>query len=235
MDKEQLENLIKNDFGLNNEEIFNKLFLYFNLLIKKNESLNLTTITDLEEVYIKHFYDSLLVSKVVDLNSRISLLDLGTGAGFPGIVLKICFPKLEITLLEATTKKCQFLQEVIDTLQLQDIKVINDRAEEYIKNNRESFDIVTARAVANLNTLLELSIPYTKIGGYFLALKGLNYQDELNQSHSAARILKAELLDIYEYQLPMNKGSRFILQYNKINKTNPIYPRSYQRIKSKPL
>lgn len=235
MNQLELHTLLQKDFpNLDNDKL-NKLDLYYQLLIEANQKFNLTSITNEEDIYIKHFYDSLLLSKTIDLNSRMSLLDIGTGAGFPGIVLKIVFPKLEITLLEATQKKCIFLEEVINKLDLHDIYVVNDRAEIYINDHRESFDIVTSRAVAALNILLELSSSYVKIGGYFLPLKGTSYQEELANSYNAAKTLKMELEDIKEFNLPLDKGTRYILKYSKMNKTNPIYPRSYQKISNKPL
>lgn len=236
MTRAELENLIKVEFNLNNEEIFTKLFMFFDLLIEANKTMNLTTIVEMEDVYTKHFYDSLLLSKCVNLNTRMSLLDIGSGAGFPGIVLKICYPLLDITLLEPTTKRCNFLNSVIKELDLKGINVVNDRAEIYIQNNnRESFDIVTARAVAPLPILLELSAAYVKIGGYFLSMKSLNYEEELANSKNAERTLKLRLDETIKFELPNNKGTRIILKYSKINKTNPIYPRVYTRIKSKPL
>lgn len=235
MNKEELETLLKKDFKIENEEIFKKLFSYFNLLISYNESVNLTTITDLEDVYIKHFYDSLLLSKTIDLTTRQSLLDIGSGAGFPGMVLKIVYPNLDVTLVESTGKKCLFLNQVIKELDLKDIKVVNERAEEYISNNRESFDIVTARAVSRLNILLELTIPYLKIGGFGAYLKSSNVQEEINEATSTSRVLRSTLFNTNEFNLPLNKGERTIVIYQKNNKTNPIYPRKYSNIKNKPL
>ena len=235
MTKSSLEDILKTEFNINNEEIFAKLFKYYELLIEANNTMNLTTITDIDDVYIKHFYDALLLSKCVDLNSRLRLLDIGSGAGVPGIILKICFPLVDIVLLEATTKRCNFLNEVINKLDLKNIEVVNDRAENYIANNRESFDIVTARAVANLPMLLELSAAYVKIGGFFMPLKGANINDELKNSKTAEKILKLSLEEKYKFKLPFDKGERIILKYRKMNKTNPIYPRKYNRIKDKPL
>ena len=141
------------------DDILDKLEKYYNLLIKYNEVMNLTGITEKKQVYLKHFYDSLCISKVIDLNEEQSLCDVGSGAGFPGIVLKIFYPHLKITLLDSLNKRIEFLNIVIKELNLDNIEAIHVRAEEYAQQNREKFDIVTSRAVANLNTLLELSIP----------------------------------------------------------------------------
>lgn len=131
-----------------------KLKKYYEILIEKNKVMNLTAITEIDEVYLKHFYDSLTISKIIDLNLYETFCDIGTGAGFPGIVIKIFYPHLKVTLIESMTKRVEFLKYVIKELELKDIEVINARAEEYAKTNRELFDIVTARAVANINILL---------------------------------------------------------------------------------
>ena len=172
---------------------------YFNLLVESSKVMNLTTITEEEDVYIKHFYDSILALKHLENTSNITLLDIGSGAGLPGIVLKIVYPNIQITLLEPTTKRCNFLNLVIEKLDLKEIIVINDRAENYIKNTRESFDIVTGRAVASLNILLELSLAYVKKNGYFIAMKGQNYIEELEISSNAISKMGGKLDKIYTY------------------------------------
>ena len=177
MNKEQfLEELKKIDINISVDTL-SKLDIYYHLLVEENKKYNLTAITKEKEVYLKHFYDSLTLSKIVKLNNQY-LLDIGTGAGFPGLVLKIVFPELKIDLLDSTTKRCQFLQMVIDKLELKNINVINARAEEYAKENREKFDIVTSRAVAPLKHLLEYSIPLLKVNGNFISLKS-NIDEEL--------------------------------------------------------
>ena len=170
MNKEQFINELKK-ININiTDEMLSKLDEYYHILVEENSKYNLTAITDEPSVYLKHFYDSLSIIKIINLNKQY-LLDIGTGAGFPGLVLKIIFPNLKIDLLDSTNKKCLFLQKVIDKLKLKDINVINARAEEYAKVNREKYDLVTSRAVAPLKHLLEYSIPLLKVNGHFISLK----------------------------------------------------------------
>ena len=145
---------------------------YYELLIEYNKVMNLTGITEKEDVYLKHFYDSLTISKIIDLNKEESLCDLGSGAGFPGIVIKIFYPKLKIVLVDSLNKRINFLNIVIKELGLQSIEAIHTRIEEYAKENKEKFDVVTARAVAPLNILLELGVNLVKVGKHFVAMKG---------------------------------------------------------------
>ena len=205
------------------------------MLYETSKVMNLTTIVELEEAYIKHFYDSLLLSRTVDLTQNISLADVGTGAGFPGLVLKIVYPNLKITLIEPLNKRCKFLQSVIDKLKLKDIVVLNERAENAVKTMRESFDIVTARAVAQLNILSEICVPFVKNNGYFIALKGASYQEEIDSAAIATSKLKVKLTKKELFKLPLNLGERAILVYKKFEKTPNIYPRMYAKIKKNPL
>ena len=145
-----------------------QLHTYFELLVEKNKVMNLTGITEENEVYEKHFYDSLLFSFDIDFSGK-TLIDVGTGAGFPGLVLAICYPNLKVTLLEPLNKRCVFLSEVVTALGLQNVEIVNQRSEDYSKNNREKFDYATARAVARLNMLLELVMPLVKVNGTFIA------------------------------------------------------------------
>jgi 16S rRNA (guanine527-N7)-methyltransferase len=197
--------------------------------------MNLTTIVELEEAYIKHFYDSLLMSTVVDLTKELTLADIGTGAGFPGLVLKIVYPNLKVTLIEPIGKRCKFLQSVIDRLELKDIYVVNERAEDAVKKYRESFDIVTARAVASLNILSEICVPFVKINGLFIALKGSSYQEEIDNACQAVGKLKVKLTKKVLLELPLKLGERSILVYKKTESTPNIYPRLYAKIKKNPL
>ena len=155
-----------------------KLNQFYELLISWNQKMNLTRIIEKEDVYLKHFYDSLTLSKVIDLKQDLTLCDVGSGAGFPGIVLKICFPNLKITLLDSLQKRVNYLNEIIKELDLKNIEAIHTRAEDYAKQNREKFDIVTARAVANLKILSELCIPMVKVNGLFIAMKA-NIEEEI--------------------------------------------------------
>ena len=207
-----------------------KLEEYYNLLISWNEKINLTRIVEHDDVYLKHFYDSLTLFRVIDLNKELSLCDIGTGAGFPGIVLKICFPNLKVTLLDSLNKRIAFLNEVIKTLDLKNIEAIHDRAEDYAKKHREEYDIVTSRAVANLRVLSELSIPMVKVNGFFLPMKA-NIDQELDEAKDIINKLSGKLISIESFNLPIENSIRNILVIKKINKTNPIYPRRIDKIK----
>lgn len=235
MNQKELEELLINTFNITDLTILNKLNTYYNMLVETSKVMNLTTIIELEESYIKHFYDSLLLSKSIKLSNDLKLADVGTGAGFPGLVIKICYPNLKVTLIEPIGKRCKFLQSVIDELGLKDIEVINERAEDNIKTSRESFDIVTARAVAALNILMEICVPYVKKDGYFVALKGSSYLDEIENSSNAASKLKVKIAKKDIYNLPQNMGERAILLYKKYDYTPNTYPRMYAKIKKNPL
>lgn len=211
-----------------------QLHSYYELLVEWNNKINLTAITLKEEVYLKHFYDSLTLTKVIDLNKIESLCDIGTGAGFPGIVLKIFFPQLKVSLVDALNKRIVFLNEVINKLELKNIETIHSRAEDYSRINREKYDVVTARAVANLNTLLEICVPAVKVGGYFIALKG-NVDDELQNSQNILKILDLEIEKNECFYLPIEDSKRTILKIKKNKKTDSKYPRTYGEIKKKSL
>ena len=166
------------------EDKLNKLEKYYELLIEWNEKINLTAITEKEEVYLKHFYDSLTLIKAYNLNQNIKVCDVGSGAGFPGIVLKIFFENIDITLVDALNKRINFLNLVIDKLNLKKVHTIHSRAEDFTKNHIEEFDLVTSRAVAKLNMLNELCIPIVKINGYFIPLKA-NIDEEIKESEKS--------------------------------------------------
>ena len=227
-----IKELKKMNITLTAEQL-NQFEKYYEILVIENEKYNLTAITKKEDVYLKHFYDSLTLTKIIDLNNQ-SLCDIGTGAGFPGIVLKIVYPTLKVTLLDATEKKCKFLQKVIDNLRLKDIEVINERAEIFSKVNREKYDYVTSRAVADLRVLLELNIPSLKINGEFLVMKG-NIDEELKLSQNAIKKLFCTITKKEEFTLPFNSGTRNIMIIKKTKETPAIYPRNYDKIKTRPL
>ena len=203
---------------------------YYNLLIEWNEKINLTRITEKGDVYLKHFYDSLTLVKVIDLNNDLSLCDVGTGAGFPGLVLKICFPNLKITLVDSLQKRINFLNEVITELNLKNIEAVHDRAEDYAKKHREEYDIVTSRAVANLRVLSELTIPMVKVGGYFAPMKA-NVDDEIIEAKDIINKLSGKLERKETFNLPIEESIRNILLIKKESKTNPVYPRRMDKIK----
>ncbi len=215
------------------EEIANKLEIYATFLLEYNTHTNLTAIKTKEEVYLKHFYDSLTLTKIANFENQ-NILDIGTGAGFPGLVLAIVFPKLNVTLLDSNNKKITFLKECIQKLNLNNVEVIYSRAEDFTKNKREYYDYVTSRAVAELRILLEISIPSLKINGYFLGMKG-NVEEELKSSANALEKLKSKLIQKEELELPNMGGHRTLLKIKKESVTENIYPRTYDKIKKKPL
>ena len=217
------------DFNLTDIQ-YDKYEKYYQILNEKNKVMNLTAITDYEGVFIKHFYDSLLLTNVT--KNYDNLIDVGSGAGFPGLVLSIFDESKNITLLEPTTKRCKFLELVKEELKLSNVSIINDRAEN-LKN--KTYKCATARAVAQVNVLLELIIPLLEVGGLFYCLKGSNYQEELANAENAMKELNVEIKNIYHFDLPMNQGKRVIVVFEKKKKTNPKYPRLYANIVKKPL
>jgi 16S rRNA (guanine527-N7)-methyltransferase len=214
------------------EVLFEK---YYQALIEANTHINLTAITEKNEVYIKHFYDSLLTVSPKEASGVMNLCDVGSGAGFPSIPLKIIYPHIEITIIEPTTKKVRFLEQLVLDLELKDVYFLNKRAEEAIISLREHFDVVTARAVAKLDVLAELTIPFVKVGGKFISLKGHSYKEELEEAKGAISKLGGVIQGISEYDLPGSSGKRGLITITKVSKTNPIFPRRYALIKKKPL
>ena len=208
-----------------------KLNQFYELLISWNQKMNLTRIIEKEDVYLKHFYDSLTLSKVIDLKQDLTLCDVGSGAGFPGIVLKICFPNLKITLLDSLQKRVNYLNEIIKELDLKNIEAIHTRAEDYAKQNREKFDIVTARAVANLKILSELCIPMVKVNGLFIAMKA-NIEEEIENSTEILKKLDSKIEKIETFYLPIENSIRNIILIEKLKPTNTLYPRRIEKIKT---
>lgn len=222
-----------NDLKLTKEQI-EKFSKYYEFLVSENQKYNLTAITNIDEVYVKHFYDSLLMGKFIDLNNK-TLCDIGSGAGFPSIPLKIMFPELKVTIIEPTQKRIRFLEQLMEMLQLKDVELICKRAEEAINVYRECFDIVTARAVSNLRMLLELSIPFVKVNGDLIAYKGSSYEEELENSKNALHKLDSQVIYIHKYDLPREMGKRYLIQIKKNKKTDVKFPRRFSEIKNKPL
>ena len=216
---------------INNNEKFN---IYYNYLVQENEKYNLTNITEKEEAYIKHFYDSIQLEQVIDLNNIKSICDVGSGAGFPSIPLKIVYPHLHITIIEPTLKRCNFLNNLVKLLQLDNVTIINDRAENMF-NLRNTFDVVTARAVASMPVLLELCVPLVKVNGYFISLKGSSFHEEMIKSYNAIKLLDVQVKTVKEYELLNNYGKHSIIMFEKTKETNIKYPRKYSIIKNKPL
>ena len=211
------------------EQNMRDLEIYKDMLISYNQKFNLTAIKTEEDIYLKHFYDSLTICKATTLKENLKLLDIGTGAGFPGLVLKIVFPKLDVVLLDSNHKKGMFLEDVIKRLGLKHIKVLTVRAEELDKTYREYFDIVTSRAVAHLRILTELSIPYLKVGGMLIAMKG-NVLEEVAKSKIFLEKLNSKISNIIYFNLPKEESSRSLVMIEKLAKTSDIYPRSYDKI-----
>lgn len=207
-----------------------KLNQFYELLISWNQKMNLTRIIEKEDVYLKHFYDSLTLSKVIDLKQDLTLCDVGSGAGFPGIVLKICFPNLKITLLDSLQKRVNYLNEIIKELDLKNIEAIHTRAEDYAKQNREKFDIVTARAVANLKILSELCIPMVKVNGLFIAMKA-NIEEEIENSTEILKKLDSKIEKKETFYLPIENSIRNIIMIQKQKTTNNLYPRRIEKMK----
>lgn len=233
MNKEQFIDELKKINITVTDHMLEQLEKYDEVLRAENKKYNLTAIKNKEDVYLKHFYDSLTLSKIIKLENQ-SLCDIGTGAGFPGMVLKIIYPNLKVTLVDATEKKCKFLQLVIQKLGLKDIEVIHARAEIYSKTIREKYDIVTSRAVAPLKHLLEYSIPLVKVEGNYIAMKS-DIQKEIENIDIYYKKLKIEEEKILTFTLPYEESTRTLIRYKKIDKTDLKYPRKYTDIKKKSL
>lgn len=215
------------------KEMLEKLDIYMNYLIEYNSHTNLTAIKTEEEIFSKHFYDSLTICKSYDLTKVSNLIDIGTGAGFPGMVIKIFFPHIEVTLLDSNNKKTKFLEELAKKINLK-VTIINDRVENYSKNNLNSFDIVTSRAVANLRVLSEICLPLVKVNGMFIALKG-NIEEELNEAEETIEIMNGTVINKITFNLLNNLGIRNILLIKKLKETKVESIRTYDKIVKKPL
>lgn len=200
---------------------------FYEYLVEKNKVMNLTGITEFQEVLVKHFLDSLACVKAVDMQKVKRVMDVGTGAGFPGVPLKIAFPHLDACLLDSLKKRVNFLEETFDLLKLTDITAIHGRAEEYAKNKayRESFDLCVSRAVSNLATLSEYCLPYVKTGGSFISYKSGTVQEEVDQAEKAVKILGGKIRDVVYFQLPDSEIQRSLVVIEKIKATPGKYPR----------
>lgn len=200
---------------------------YFIQLVEWNEKMNLTAITDEPSVYLKHFYDSLSAAFYVDLTKKLTICDVGAGAGFPSIPLKICFPKLEVTIVDSLNKRIGFLEHLAKELELENVNFVHARAEDFGQNKkyREKFDIVTARAVARLSVLSELCVPLVKKGGLFIAMKAAAAKDELIDAEKPLAVLGAEIMDNHSFLLPIEESERNIFIFNKLKNTPGKYPR----------
>ena len=224
----------KNGMELSDKQI-TQFNLYYELLTAKNKVMNLTAITEYNDVVKKHFIDSMMISRVLDMKKINSLCDVGTGAGFPGIPLKIVYPHLHLTLVDSVGKRVNFLSEVVEKLGLEDVEAIHSRTEDLAHNSkyREKYDLVTARAVASMNVLSEYCIPYAKIGGYFAAYKSGNIEEEIENAKNAVKTLggKIEKTDMFE----LYEMGRSIVLIRKVNSTPKIYPRKAGTPSKNPL
>lgn len=229
-EKELYETLKENNIVLNEVQL-QQFKQYADLLVEWNQRMNLTAIVEMDDIYKKHFLDCILPSFHAPMEG--SMCDVGAGAGFPSIPLKIVYPQLQVTILEPLNKRCLFLNELVKQLGLQGVSIKNERAEDYAKQHRECFDVVSARAVANLVMLSELCIPLVKVNGFFLAMKGSSGQEELQEAEYATSLLGCALKneDIYE----LDGAKRVNLLYVKEKKTPLKYPRMFSKIKKEPL
>lgn len=216
------------------EKQLHQFELYYQTLVEWNEKMNLTAITKKEDVYLKHFYDSLTTSFDHEFHNQ-TLCDIGAGAGFPSIPLKIVYPDLKVTIVDSLTKRITFLKHLIQVLELDYVEALSTRAEEYAKDHRESFDIVTARAVARLNILDELCLPLVKEKGYFITLKGLKAKEEYDEAKNGIEKLGGKLVKEINFTLTDENDHRCNMYIHKIKKTPIQYPRPFGKIKKKPL
>lgn len=216
------------ELGITLDENQKKQFTdFYEYLVEKNKVMNLTGITEFQEVLIKHFLDSLACVKAVDMSRIKRIMDIGTGAGFPGVPLKIAFPHLEACLLDSLKKRVNFLEETFQMLKLENITAIHGRAEEYAKNKqyRDTYDLCVSRAVSNLATLSEYCLPYVKTGGYFISYKSGTVQEEVEQAQKAVKILGGKIQDVVYFQLPDSEIQRSLVVIEKIKATPGRYPR----------
>lgn len=210
---------------------------YYEMMIEKNKVVNLTAITEFDEVIDKHFIDSLSIVKCIDMNQIGTLIDVGTGAGFPGIPIKIAFPHIKLTLLDSLNKRINFLNDVVRELGLTDVITCHGRAEDYGRKAeyREKYDVCTSRAVANLSTLSEYCLPFVNIGGRFVSYKSGNVDNELEISKNAIKLLGGEIGEVCSYVLPETDFSRTLIPIKKVKATAKKYPRKAGTPSKEPL
>ena len=227
MNIEQFINALKEKGIVLTDKQLKQFDTYYHTLVEWNEKMNLTAITDQPSVYLKHFYDSISAAFYIDFDKVQSLCDVGAGAGFPSIPIKICFPHLQITIVDSLNKRIQFLNHLSEELQLENVRFVHSRAEDFgqAAAYREKFDMVTARAVARLSVLSELCIPLVKLDGTFVAMKAASGNDELKDAKKAIATLGTKLVDKFEFSLPIENSERIIYTFKKIKNTPKKYPR----------
>lgn len=231
-----LKSLEKLNIHLNEKQVY-QFMKYYEMLIETNKVMNLTAITDFDEVIDKHFVDSLALIQAIDLNKELKVIDVGTGAGFPGIPLKIAFPELDILLLDSLNKRIHFLDQVISELGLENIQTLHGRAEDFGKNPlyREKFDLCVSRAVANLSTLSEYCVPFVQVDGYFISYKSGKVQEELDASRHAVDILGGKVEKCLNYALADTDMERSLVVIHKLKPTKKAYPRKAGKPSKEPL
>lgn len=227
------EEALKFNISLTDEAI-KRFDDYFSFLVEFNSHTNLTAITEHDEVFIKHFLDSMILSCAYDLTNK-TLCDVGAGAGFPSIPCKIANETISVDIVDSLNKRINFLNELIQKLNLSNVNPIHARAEEHANKKREFYDVVSARAVARLSMLSELCLPLVKVGGVFLAMKSKDYEEELKEANNAIKTLGGEVLEIKHFNLPYNMGERVIIIIKKVKNTPNKYPRQFAKIKANPI
>ena len=210
------------------------LMRYAELLVEKNKVMNLTAITEPHDIATLHFLDSVAMLTLADLKGK-KMADVGTGAGFPGMPLRIVEPSLCLTLLDSLNKRIDFLKEVCEDLGLNDVECIHGRAEEFAASHRENYDVVTSRAVANLQMLSELCLPLVKVGGYFLSMKAVDSEQEVNDAKNAIKTLGGQIEKVVDYAIPGTDVQHRLIFIKKIKETPKKYPRAFAKIKKNPL
>lgn len=238
MNKEELLRVSAASMGVElNDTQVQQFIKYYEILVEWNSFMNLTGITEYEEVVQKHFVDSLALCKAMDVHSVSSLIDIGTGAGFPGIPLKIAYPHLKVTLLDSLQKRIKFLNEVVMQLGLEEVETIHGRAEDFAKPSmkRESYDVCVSRAVANLTSLSEYCLPYVNLGGYFVPYKSGKVEDELETSKKAVFLLGGKIEEEVKFDLPDSDISRSLIKIKKVSATPKKYPRKSGMATKEPL
>ena len=230
MNREEFITAVK-ELGISiTDKQLEQLNKYYKALVEWNKKINLTSITEEKDVYLKHFYDILTLFKEYDLTKDVSLCDVGTGAGFPGIVLKIVFPNLKITLVDSLQKRLKFLDYVIKLLDLKDVELVHERMEDYSKQNEEKFDIITSRAVAKTKILVEISFKALKISGHLILMKS-SFEEELSDAEKIIKDIGGEVINVNTFKLPIENSERALINIKKVRKTEAKYPRSIDKIK----